>query len=80
MMTAAPKHDPTRDFTMDSRKKRKRKGTPRNPRAARHPLRGAFKETVQIAPGVDLTEPAEADWEKIWLEANEWWIDDPKPE
>ena len=38
----------------------------------RHPAFGALKGTVHIAPGVDLTEPAEPEWEKIWLEANAW--------
>lgn len=28
----------------------------------RHPLRGALKGTVRIAPGVDLTEPAFPEW------------------
>lgn len=36
----------------------------------RHPLRGAMKGMIWIAPGTDLTQPAEPDWEKIWAEAN----------
>jgi len=28
----------------------------------RHPLRGAMKGTIRIAPGVDLTEPAFPEW------------------
>jgi len=32
-----------------------------------HPLFGALKGMVHIPPGVDLTEPAEPDWEEIWL-------------
>jgi len=28
----------------------------------RHPLRGAFKGMIRIAPGVDLTEPAFPEW------------------
>jgi hypothetical protein len=28
----------------------------------RHPLRGAFKGTIRVAPGVDLTEPAFPEW------------------
>jgi hypothetical protein len=28
----------------------------------RHPLIGWLKGTVQIAPGVDLTEPADPEW------------------
>jgi hypothetical protein len=39
---------------------------------------GALKGLVVIPPGVDLTEPAEPQWERLWLEANAWWIDDPK--
>lgn len=30
--------------------------------SARHPLIGWLKGTVQIAPGVDLTEPADPEW------------------
>ena len=44
----------------------------------RHPLRGAMKGMIHIPPGVDLTEPAFPDWEEVWLEANAWWLDDPK--
>lgn len=44
----------------------------------RHPAFGALKGMVHIPPGVDLTKPALPDWEKIWLEANAWWLDDPK--
>lgn len=32
-----------------------------------HPLFGVLKGMVYIPPGVDLTEPAEPDWEEIWL-------------
>jgi len=28
----------------------------------RHPLMGCLKGTVRIAPGVDLTEPADPEW------------------
>ncbi len=38
----------------------KSKGT-RQP-AKRHPLIGSMKGMVQIAPGVDLTEPADPEW------------------
>ena len=44
----------------------------------RHPAWGALKGMIRIPPGVDLTEPAFPDWEKVWLEANAWWLDDPK--
>lgn len=33
-----------------------------------HPLFGALKGTVYIPPGVDLTEPADPEWGKIWDE------------
>ena len=33
----------------------------------RHPLIGWMKGTVRIAPGVDLTEPADPEWgERAW--------------
>lgn len=31
----------------------------------RHPLYGCMKGTVRIAPGVDLTEPADPEWGRI---------------
>jgi hypothetical protein len=31
----------------------------------RHPLFGALKGLVRIAPGIDLTEPADPDWGKV---------------
>jgi hypothetical protein len=35
--------------------------------SARHPLIGWMKGTVRIAPGVDLTEPADPEWgERAW--------------
>lgn len=33
--------------------------------SARHPLIGALKGTIWIAPGVDLTEPADPQWGEI---------------
>ena len=33
--------------------------------SSRHPLYGAMKGTVWIAPGVDLTEPADPEWGRI---------------
>jgi hypothetical protein len=32
----------------------------------RHPLFGALKGLVHIPPGVDLTEPADPDWGKVY--------------
>ena len=67
-------------LTMQPRKtkSRNRKSTSTAARTGRHPAFGALKGTVRIAPGVDLTEPAEPDWEKLWLKANEW-LDYSKP-
>jgi hypothetical protein len=35
-------------------------------KGARHPLFGALKGLVRIPPGVDLTEPADPDWGKVY--------------
>ena len=32
----------------------------------RHPLFGALKDVTFIRPGVDLTEPADPDWGKVY--------------
>lgn len=32
----------------------------------RHPLFGALKDVTLIPPGVDLTEPADPDWGKVY--------------
>jgi hypothetical protein len=32
----------------------------------RHPLFGALKGLVRIPPGIDLTEPADPDWGKVY--------------
>jgi len=32
----------------------------------RHPLFGALKDVTFIPPGVDLTEPADPDWGKVY--------------
>ena len=37
--------------------------TPRTP-TGRHPILGALKGYVRVAPGVDLTEPADPSWER----------------
>lgn len=43
-----------------------RKG-PSKPRSGeRHPLFGALKDVTIIPPGVDLTEPADPDWGKVY--------------
>jgi hypothetical protein len=46
---------------------------PKNPRhlrrrSERHPLFGALKGVTSVPPGVDLTEPADPDWGKIYEE------------
>jgi hypothetical protein len=32
----------------------------------RHPLFGAMKGLVHVPPGVDLTQPADPEWGKVW--------------
>lgn len=41
---------------------------PEGPRHPVHPLYGAFKGYFTVAPGVDLTEPADPDWGKVYEE------------
>jgi hypothetical protein len=41
--------------------------SPRQP-LSQHPLRGALKGMVTVAEGVDLTEPADPDWGKVYDE------------
>jgi hypothetical protein len=42
-------------------------GTSSKSISSRHPLIGWMKGTVRIAPGVDLTEPADPEWgERAW--------------
>jgi hypothetical protein len=36
-----------------------------NARAQPHPLIGALRGTVTIAPGTDLTQPADPEWGKL---------------
>ncbi|MDA9464306.1 DUF7662 domain-containing protein [Bradyrhizobium sp. CCBAU 53415] len=38
----------------------------RTRKSGRHPLFGALKGMVRIPPGVDLTEPADPDWGKVY--------------
>jgi hypothetical protein len=52
--------------------------TPYATKDGRHPGWGALKGSMRLVPGVDLIEPAFPDFEKVWLEANAWWLDDPK--
>jgi len=52
---------PVRPRAMETRLSEK--GNEKHPR--RHPLFGWLKGTVTIAPGVDLTEPADPDWGDI---------------
>lgn len=39
---------------------------PRARKGTRHPLFGALKGLVHVPPGVDLTEPADPDWGKVY--------------
>ncbi len=43
-----------------------RKGRSNETRGERHPLFGALKDVTFIPPGVDLTEPADPDWGKVY--------------
>jgi hypothetical protein len=43
---------------------RKPRATPK--KGERHPLFGALKDITFIPPGVDLTEPADPDWGKVY--------------
>jgi hypothetical protein len=36
----------------------------------RHPLFGALKDVTFVPPGVDLTEPADPDWGKVYENGN----------
>jgi hypothetical protein len=36
------------------------------PKSGLPPFYGALKGLIQIAPGVDLTEPADPDWGKVY--------------
>lgn len=35
-------------------------------KSGRHPLFGALKGLIRVPPGVDLTEPADPDWGKVY--------------
>jgi|SRR5689334_24459853 len=39
---------------------------PRAKKSGRHPLFGALKGLMRIPPGVDLTDPADPDWGKVY--------------
>jgi hypothetical protein len=39
---------------------------PRTRKGERHPLFGALKDVTFVPPGVDLTEPADPDWGKVY--------------
>ena len=39
---------------------------PKARKGERHPLFGALKDVTFIPPGVDLTEPADPDWGKVY--------------
>lgn len=65
----------TEQVDVKSRKIVFRRTEPRPPQASpppkvgkggRHPLFGALKGLVRIPPGVDLTEPADPDWGKVY--------------
>jgi hypothetical protein len=43
-----------------------RKGRTNVKKGERHPLFGALKDVTFIPPGVDLTEPADPDWGKVY--------------
>jgi hypothetical protein len=38
--------------------------SPSAPQSGRHPILGALKDVTFIAPGIDLTEPADPEWER----------------
>jgi hypothetical protein len=39
---------------------------PQAKKGERHPLFGALKGLVRVPPGVDLTEPADPDWGRVY--------------
>jgi hypothetical protein len=39
-----------------------------SPKPGKHPIFGELKDTTFIRPGVDLTEPADPDWGKVYDE------------
>jgi len=41
-----------------------------NAPGGRHPLFGALKDVTFVPPGVDLTEPADPDWGKVYENGN----------
>jgi hypothetical protein len=40
--------------------------TPTGKKPGRHPAFGALKGLIRVPPGVDLTEPADPDWGKVY--------------
>jgi hypothetical protein len=42
------------------------KAPPAAKKGERHPLFGALKDVTFVPPGVDLTEPADPDWGKVY--------------
>jgi hypothetical protein len=42
------------------------KPAPGAKKGERHPLFGALKDVTYIPPGIDLTEPADPDWGKVY--------------
>jgi hypothetical protein len=48
------------------RKSPKTRRSKQIPPGERHPLFGALKGMTFIPPGVDLTEPADPDWGKVY--------------
>jgi hypothetical protein len=38
------------------------------PKPVSHPFRGFLEGTITVAPGVDLTQPADPDWGKVYDE------------
>jgi hypothetical protein len=52
-----------------AKKTRRGKSSPSlatNTQSGRHPIFGALRGTITIAPGVDLTEPADPEWGKVY--------------
>jgi hypothetical protein len=61
------RHSPRALDEADKKTARKRYGSPK-----RHPLIGAMKGTVWIAPGTDLTQPAMPEWGEVVYGGKTW--------